>query len=137
MIRKATYDDLDRIADMGGDFHAFSPWREIPFDRDSTKAFCAKLIDAGVIFLNDGGMIGGVLNPLYFNPSHIVAAELFWWGRKHGDELRTAFEDWAKENGASGCQFSTLWIGENDRVGELLQSTGYRKVEAGYYKGLQ
>ena len=72
MIRKATHDDLDRIADMGRDFHAFSPWREIPFDRNSTKDFCARLIDGGVILISDQGMIGGLVNPLYFNPDYSV-----------------------------------------------------------------
>lgn len=135
-MRKATHDDLDSVVDMGADFHAFSPWREIPFDRDSTKAFCARLLDGGAIFINEGGMIGGLLNPLYFNPAYVVGAELFWWGRKHGDDLRIAFEDWSKENNAVGCQFSTLWLGGQDRVGELLEGAGYRKVEAGYYKEL-
>ena len=49
MIKKATYDDLDRIADMGRDFHAYSPWKTIPFDPDATAGFVSRLIDGGVV----------------------------------------------------------------------------------------
>ena len=137
MIRKATHDDLDRIADLGGDFHAFSPWREVPFDRDSIKAFCARLIDGGVIFLSDDGLLGGLLNPLYFNPAYVVAAELFWWAPKEGRELRLAFEEWAKEMGAYAVQFSALGNEKSETVGKLFQRAGYRKVETGYLKEFQ
>jgi hypothetical protein len=136
MIRKATHDDLDRIADLGADFHAFSPWREIPFDRDSTKAFCARLVEGGVILLSDHGMIGGMLNPLYFNPAHIVAVELFWWASKDGLALMRAFEDWGAEQGVVGYQFSALGDAQSERMDTLFQRAGYRKVETGYYKDL-
>ena len=137
MIRRATHDDLDRIADLGTDFHAFSPWREVPLDRDSLKAFCARLIDGGIILLSDGGLCGGLLNPLYFNPAFVVAAELFWWAPKEGRALRLAFEEWAAEQGAHGVQFSALGNEKSATVGKLFERAGYRKVETGYYKELR
>ena len=134
MIRKATHDDLDRIADMGRDFHAFSPWRKIPFDRDSTKDFCARLIDGGVILISDHGMIGGLVNPLYFNPDFSVGCELFWWAKSGGRALMEAFEEWAMEQGVSGLQFSALGDGNAERMAQLFDRAGYRKVETGWFK---
>ena len=134
MIRKATHDDIDIIADMGRDFHAYSPWSHVAFDREATKDFVGRLIDGGVVFLSDDGMIGGVLNPLYFNPSHVVAAELFWWAKSGGLPLMKAFEGWAEENNASGIQFSSLGDAQSDRMDRLFTRSGYRKVETGYFK---
>lgn len=134
MIRKATLDDIDVIADMGRDFHSYSPWSHVPFDREATKDFIGRVIDGGVVFVSDVGMIGGVLNPLYFNPSHVVAVELFWWASSGGVKLMKAFEDWAEEGGAKGLQFSALGDAKSDRMDVLFTRAGYRKVETGYFK---
>lgn len=134
IIRKATHDDVDMVVDMGRDFHAYSPWSHIEFDREATKEFIGKVIEGGVVFLSDSGMIGGVLNPLYFNPSHVVAAELFWWAKSGGIPLMRAFEEWAKENNARGLQFSGLGDAKSERMDRLFTRSGYRKVETGYFK---
>lgn len=134
MIRKATYDDLPMVVDFGREFHSISPWREIPFDGDSTSAFATKLIDGGVILISETGMIGGLLNPLYFNPSYVVACELFWWAKAGGRQLMAAFEEWAEEEGAMGLQFSALGDDNADRMARLFNRSGYRKVETGYFK---
>ena len=134
MIRKATHDDLSMVIDFGRDFHALSPWREIPFDADSTKDFCARLIDGGVILLSDTGMIGGLLNPLYLNPSYVIACEMFWWAKSGGRELMEAFEAWGDEQGVFGFQFSALGDDKADRMDRLFDLAGYRKVETGYFK---
>lgn len=133
-IRKATRDDLDFIADMGRDFHAYSPWSDIEFDREATKEFIGRVIDGGVVFLSDAGMIGGILNPLYFNPCHVVAVELFWWAKSGGRGLMNAFETWAEESDAKGIQFSALGDDKADRMSVLFNRAGYRKVETGYFK---
>lgn len=134
MIRKATHDDIPRICDLGRDFHAYSPWSEVPFDRDSVADFSRRLIDSGVIFLSDDGICGGLLNPLYFNPSAVVAVELFWWAPTEGRALRLAFEEWAQEMGAYAVQFSALGDHKSETVGALFKRAGYRKVETGYLK---
>lgn len=134
MIRKATHDDLPMVVSFGRDFHAVSPWREIPFDGDSTSAFCSKLIDGGVILVSDTGMIGGLMNPLYFNPSYVVACELFWWAKSGGRELMEAFESWAEKEGALALQFSALGDDKEERMARLFDRAGYRKVETGYFK---
>lgn len=136
MIRTATKDDLERIADLGADFHAYSPWCKVPFDREAIKAFCSSMIDGGVIFLSDEGLCGGLLNPLYFNPSVVIAVELFWWAPSEGAALRKAFEEWAAENNAFGVQFSALGDERAATVEALFKRAGYRKVETGYFKEL-
>lgn len=133
-LRKATHKDVDVVVDMGRDFHAYSPWRAIEFDRDATSAFVTSLIDNGVVFISDTGMIGGLMNPLYFNPSYAVACELFWWAKSGGRELMKAFEDWASGNSASGIQFSSLGDERSDRMAVLFERAGYSKVETGWFK---
>lgn len=134
MIRKATQDDLDAVVSFGSDFHAYSPWREIEFDPVATKAFCERLIEGGVILMSETGMIGGLLNPLYFNPKYVIACELFWWATSGGRELMRAFEDWGAENGCRAYQFSALGDDKADRMAQLFNRAGYRKVETGYFK---
>lgn len=134
MIRKATHDDLDTVVSMGADFHAYSPWSAIPFDRDSTKDFCGRLVDGGVILISDHGMIGGLVNPLYFNPAYLIGCELFWWAKSGGKDLMTAFEDWGMEQGVSAFQFSALGDDKSERMALLFDRAGYRKVETGYFK---
>ena len=133
-MRKATHDDVSLVVDMGRDFHDYSPWRSIPFDRDATSRFVTSLIDNGVVFISDNGMIGGLMNPLYFNPSFSVACELFWWAKSGGRELMRAFEDWASESSASGIQFSSLGDDKSERMAVLFDRAGYSKVETGWFK---
>lgn len=133
-VRRATQDDVGAVVRFGSDFHAYSPWKSIPFDPDATSEFVTKLINGGVVFMSDTGMIGGLLNPLYFNPAHVVAVELFWWATKNGRELMSAFEDWAQENGAHSIQFSALGDDRAERMAQLFDRAGYRKVETGYYR---
>lgn len=134
MIRKATHDDVSMVVDMGGAFHDYSPWRSVPFDRDATSAFVSNLIDHGVVFVSETGMIGGLMNPLYFNPSFSVACELFWWAKSGGRELMKEFEQWAEENDARGIQFSSLGDEQSERMAVLFDRAGYSKVETGWFK---
>lgn len=134
MIRMAEKKDVDMVVDMGRDFHAYSPWRSVPFDRGATSAFVANLINHGVVFVSESGMIGGMMNPLYFNPSFSVACELFWWARSGGRELMKAFEQWAKDNEAKGIQFSSLGDEQSERMAVLFDRAGYSKVETGWFK---
>lgn len=135
-IRQATKSDIHEIVSMGREFHAYSPWCDIHFDEQALSDFIGKMIDGGVIFLSDEGMIGGVMNPLYFNPNHHVAAELFWWAKSGGRKLMARFEEWAIENGASGIQFSALGDNRSERMDRLFIRAGYSKVETGYYRGV-
>ena len=127
----ATHDDLDRIVDMGALFHAHSPWREVPYDREAVRTFAANTIDNGIIFVSDIGMCGGMVHPLYFSPETRIGIEFFWW---KGSELRTAFEDWCHAQGAYGVQFSALADEHLPAVARLYRMAGFEPAETAFVK---
>lgn len=133
-IRRAAHSDLDEIVELGAAFHAYGPYAFVPMDRSAFRGFCASLIDGGIIFLSEEGMLGGLLNPLYFNRSVVMAAELFWWAPKGGRALRIAFEEWAQDQGAIGVQFSGLEDERAPVARKLFQRAGYHPTETGYVK---
>lgn len=134
MIRRATIDDLALCVEHGAKFHAYSIWKDIPYDAEATGRFIAGLIEHGAVFLSDDGMIGGLLNPLYFNPAYVMGVELFWWAPKEGRALRLAFEQWADEQGAHGHQLGCLADDKAPLVTRLLRRAGYVPVETGFLK---
>lgn len=134
MIREATADDIARVVELGAQFHAYGPYRDIPFDEAGLGAFVGGLIEHGVVFLSDDGMLGGVLSPLYFNPSAVMGAELFWWAGKSGRQLREAFEVWARERGALGVQFSGLCDERSDTIRKVFARAGYTAAETAFFK---
>lgn len=134
MIRQATPDDLDRIKELGADFHAACPYRELPLDIEAFGDFALKLIEGGVIFLSDDGMIGGLMSPLYFNPAVVMGCELFWWAGKTGKPLREAFEAWAKDGGATGVMFSGLSDEREPTIRKVFARAGYTPGELAFFK---
>lgn len=133
-VRQATSADLDRIVDLGAEFLAYGPYAFIELDREAFRQACANLIENGVIFISDEGMLGGLLNPLYFAPTVSMGAELFWWAPRGGRQLRLAFERWAQEKGAIGVQFSGLMDSRLDTSRKLFERAGFRPTEVGYLK---
>lgn len=134
MIRRATLDDLDECLRLGLEFHAYSPWSIYPVDQAELRAFMGGLTQRGVILLSDDGILGGFLNPLYFNPSILAGIELFWWARTGGADLRDAFEAWAIEQGAQGVAFSGLADSRAKAIERVFRRAGYTPVETSYYK---
>jgi hypothetical protein len=134
VIWRATADDLDRVVELGAAFHAYSPYRDIPFDPEGFRGSASRLIEAGAIFLSEDGMLGGLLVPLYFNPAVIMGAELFWWAGKTGRGLREAFEAWAKEAGAHGVQFSGLTDQRAETIHKVFARAGYQPAETAFFK---
>lgn len=134
MIREATYADLELIGELGAAFHAACPYADIPLDPEAFEDFAGKLIDGGVILLSDEGMLGGLLHPMFFNPSAIFGAELFWWAPKEGRALREAFEDWAKSHGAMGVLFAGLANERSNTVTKLFERAGYAPTELAFAK---
>ena len=133
MIRQATQDDLDHVASLGLDFHAASPHSVDPVDMDGWRAFAAQLIDHGGVFVSEGGMIGGFLAPLYFNPAIRYAYEAFWWSPdRKGRELMSAFRQWAKEAGARGIQWTALHNDFLPRVDAIYRRAGAVPTEVAY-----
>ena len=134
-VRRAGAEDLDRCVELGAAFHAYSPHRSIPLDAVALREFLAGLSEHGALFVSSAGMIGGVLSPLYFNPTYVVAAELFWWAPEGGGrELREAFEAWAAAEGATAVQFCRLDDEHAPRLDALYRRAGYRAIETSYLK---
>lgn len=133
-IRKAGFADLDEVVRLGASFHALGPYAFIPLDREAFRTFASALIQEGVIFLSEDGMLGGLLSPMYFNPAVKGAAELFWYARSGGDALRQAFEAWGRENGASVMQFSGLANDKERASRRLFKRAGYDATEVAFLK---
>jgi hypothetical protein len=138
-IRKATLNDVPAIVDMGVQFHAYSPFKDIPFDPEATARFVAGCIETGAVFLSEHGMCGGVVAPFYFNPRFTQATEFFWWSpvKGEGRELREAFEAWAKEAGASAVQFGALADGKYEDVARNYTAAGFKPMETTFLKRFQ
>jgi hypothetical protein len=130
---RATQDDLARVVDMGVSFHAASPHNLDPVDLPEWTAFASRLIDNGGVFVSDGGMVGGALCPMYFNPSVVYAYELFWWAPDgSGRSLMNEFREWAKSSGARGIQWTALHDDNLSRVDRIYQRAGAVPTEVAY-----
>lgn len=135
MIRQASDSDLDLIVELGGEFLSASPYHDLGYDRPAFREFASRLMAGpGAIFLSDDGMIGGLLNGLYFNPSVVFGVELFWWARSEGRALREAFEAWCRENGAQGMQSTGIANEREATIRKVYERAGYRAVEVGFMK---
>lgn len=136
MIWEAEREDLDRIVLMGREFHAMSPYRDLGFDPEGFEDFCGRLIDHedGVIFISDDGFVAGLLNRSFFNPRAVLGAELMWWAGTTGRQLREAFEQWSRDRGAVGCQFSGLANEREATIRKVFARAGYVPAEQAFLK---
>lgn len=137
-IRKCNIADVPLICALGRDFHRYSPWATYDWDESAVETLVSSLINgAGVVFTNGTGFICGMLTPLFFSPRSLVGTELAWWAPAGGGfELREAFEDWCRENGAKTVQFSALPDKELESVNRNFTANGFRLAELSYIKVL-
>lgn len=135
MIRRAAVEDLETVVERVAAFHAYSTWADIPLDRPAVEALADKLLAGGVVFLSETGLIGGLMAPLWLAPTLQVGLELFWYAPDgHGQALRMAFEDWAREQGAFGLQFSAMADGHLPALSRIYRRAGYAPVETAFMK---
>lgn len=136
-IRRATLQDVDRLAQMGLDFIEASgrPDGTIEGCRD----FCRSLLsrDDGAAFLSPRGCIAGMISPVYYAPETTCAVEL-WWRADDGCGLKllTAFEEWAESRGADFIQGSAIIGHSPPVVSKLWQRRGYLPNETSFVKVL-
>ncbi len=122
---------------MARAFHGYSPMQDIAFDAEAVARFITDVISGpGAVFVTETGMCGGVVSPLYFNPSALLATELVWWAPDGGRELREAFEAWAKESGAQLAGFSALHDDRLPAVTRIFRSAGFTPAETTFLKRL-
>lgn len=145
MIREATLDDIPQMLVMGQRFFTAAGWDDIAsYDPDSMERTMRFLIegDSGVIFVldDDGlvGMAGAMVNPFYFNASHLTGSELFWWvepeHRGHGGLLFDNLEAWAAGKGVQTFAFVAVDRLKPKVMGRLYEMRGYRASEHSYIK---
>lgn len=132
MIRHATIGDVPALVEMGREFWAMSPHRTMgEFTPEAVSAMLVFLIadDKGLVLVNGEGAIGGMMAPIYFDPSKMMIEELFFWSHRGGRELLREFTERSKAMGASCVFLSAL---ENERlpaVNRLFAHAGFRPLE--------
>ena len=138
-MREAVENDIPNIVDMGVRFHAMSPWAHVEYNPKDAANIARFLIegDSGAIFIVDGGMLGALCYPLYFNKDYIICQELFWWSEnKKGKHVLDAFEQWSKTMGANAIQMTCLANDKEQAARRLLRMGGYDAREIGLYKDI-
>lgn len=132
MIRRATHDDLDEIVEIAGKL--ISDMDLPAATDDELRDIASRILDDGVIFLAPGGMIWGLVVPLYYKPDHLEANEIFWWSDGgHGLSLVRAFEAWGVEQGAKSIVMSSK-ANIDPAVPRWLERRGYAPREQTYVK---
>jgi len=146
-IRNATAADVPAIVAMG---RTFVEAVGLEFCDHTTTVTLSAMLDSDdaalLVAEHDGAvvaMFGGLIYPAYFNVSHRMAQELFWWttpgerGSRLGVQLLQAFESWARERGAASVTMLSMEALRPDAVGRLYVSRGYRPFEHSFTKELQ
>jgi hypothetical protein len=126
VIRKATAADLDEIVAIVAEFDALKLWPEpLVLNRDDFRKTCGRLLEIGVIFLSERGVIALTLNPSLFNYAVKVASELFFYAPDgRGDDLRKAAEAWAADKAQLICM-GAHEPGPVERVSKWYRRKGY------------
>lgn len=147
-IRHATEADVDSIVKMARQFIAFAPHASIAeFDDGDLVAATRACMDNGLVLVAEQegavvGMLFGVLTGVWFAPKTAWAVELAWWvdpaarGGTAGIRLVTAFQDWAREQGAKLVAMSSLHLDHDTRVSSVLERMGFSPSEHTYIKRL-
>ena len=145
-IRNATEADVDTIVKMARHFIAFAPHATIAEYDDADIATAIRAcMEHGVLLVAEQddavvGMLFGVVSGLWFAPRTLWASELAWWvepaarGGTAGIRLITAFQDWAREQGAKVVAMSSLHLDHDNRVSSVLQRMGFEQSEHTYIK---
>lgn len=144
-IRLAEPRDLPRIVEMGTLFVAESPyWRLGTASLDRIEAL-ARFLGShqdGCVFVADvdGQVVGMLAGHLPVHPmlDIAMASELAWWVDppyrvgKIGLQLLAAFEQWAKDHGATHL----LMVAPDEKVATFYERRKFARVEMAYARRL-
>lgn len=137
MIRAATEADLDHIVGLVAEFHSVPrwPWDEA-FRAEDFRETARLILQRGVIFLSERGLIGLTVSPSLYNHKQATCSELFFWAPDgQGDALRRAAEAWAK-NRAQIIIMSAHEPGPVARILNWYRRKGYVPIGRQVAKGL-
>lgn len=138
-VRKALIEDIPALVEMGAKFHAMSPHAFLgEYDPQGITNLLGFLATGNttILLTNGDGLIGGILAPVYFAPTKIMAEESFLWARKGGADLLRSFEIEAKTMGAHFVLMSTLENEKSVAMQRVMKRNGYSPVEKRYIKTL-
>lgn len=139
----ATIEDIPSLLRMGESFFNASGYSSFSvFDKDSVKQMFLNLIDADCLIVCDGGMLGFVEFPLFFDPNAKVMQELFWWvdedkrGTGAALDMLNMAEKLANERGCKACIMLNISSLDGGRVSRLYTKLGYNSSENSFIKVL-
>lgn len=147
MVRKADWFDIDRIIELGREFHSTSSFAPIStYCEDTVRELIASLLadeNAIVLVAEFNGEVRGTtaaqIQPLYFNKRERMATELFWFmsqqHRRTYDSLRlfTELERWATLNRATLMHMGAL-SSSPAGVTQTYARRGYTQIQASFMK---
>jgi len=144
MVRLATKEDIDILADMALEF-------ALPFEHDriSIKMFMARLISspAHILMVSEDdrgitGSIAGGTSPWMFNFDITVLHEMWWFVPKKFREHRSpafplfkALMKWGKDEGATMRVISSTEREESPRVIKFYKKLGLTLMDHNYVGG--
>jgi GNAT superfamily N-acetyltransferase len=149
MVRQATEQDIEAIADMGMEFMSGTKYASVlPMYRDDARAAILQLHLVGRVWVAEiegriRGFMAASIIPCWFNPRSRIALEHVWWmdedvrGRVEGMRLLLEFERWAKEQGAQVVCLSDIVLEAGSPAGSILQRLGYEVSERTFLKVLK
>jgi GNAT superfamily N-acetyltransferase len=148
-VRHPEYADLGKYTELALKFIAASPVNGVvPIDPNGVADFLVRSMENPAVSLwlaeKDGvmvGICGAFLYPLYFNPQHTIAQELWWWltpearGSGAGQALYKTLEDWAQENGAAALFMIALDDDRVEKTSKFYARAGFKPMERTFIKG--
>ena len=149
MVRQATEQDIEAIADMGMEFMSGTRYASVlPVNRDEVRTAILQLASVGRVWVavvegHVRGFMAASIIPSWFSPRSRIALEHVWWmqpefrGRPEGIRLLLEFERWAKEQGAQVACMSDIVLEAGSPAGSILQRLGYEVSERTFLKVLQ
>lgn len=138
MIRPATHDDIDRLAELGEMMHAESRFARLPIDLHKVRALFAHLIESpdGLLIVSesDGVVIGGFAGYVveHYFARTLVADDfaLFvdpeYRGGMSAPRLLKAYVDWAKGKGAVMIHAGITTGVHVDETAKLYERLGFK-----------
>lgn len=141
MIRRATHEDIPRIVEMGGQFIETTFPAAMTFNGPAIEKLARDLMDGndGIVLVSERdervtGMIAliAMRQPM---TDETLAVELVWWVETHGRDglaLLAEAEHWGRLKGATRLQM----IAPSERVCQLYERLGFKKVEVAYIRSI-